>query len=235
MLHGVVKTINTIYEIHLTIEMKDVLKSLALMNATKRVLKISSKDLADRIGQSIQTASRKLKELEELGLIERTLTKDGQYVVITEKGRDLLYKEYLDYKSIFEGEGEMIIRGVVFSGMGEGRYYVSLEGYKKQFEELLGFTPYPGTLNVKIPREEMFFRNRLEELEGILIKGFSTPDRTFGDVKAFRCNVKGIGCAIVIPKRTHYPKDVLEIIAPVKLRDVLNLKDGDWVEMEVMS
>ncbi len=40
MLHGVVKTINTIYEIHLTIEMKDVLKSLALMNATKRVLKI---------------------------------------------------------------------------------------------------------------------------------------------------------------------------------------------------
>ncbi|WP_456328138.1 helix-turn-helix domain-containing protein, partial [Archaeoglobus sp.] len=77
--------------------MLQVLKALALMNATRKVLKISSKELAEKIGQSIQTASRKLKELEDEGLIERTLTKDGQFVVITDKGKELLYKEYLDY------------------------------------------------------------------------------------------------------------------------------------------
>jgi riboflavin kinase len=214
--------------------MLEVLKALALMNATKRVLKISSKELAEKIGQSVQTAARKLKELEEEGLIERTLTKDGQFVVITEKGKELLYKEYLDYKRIFEGEGEIVIRGKVFSGLGEGRYYVSLEGYKKQFEEKLGFTPYPGTLNIKIPREQMFFRTKLDEEEGILIEGFKTAERTFGEVKAFKCRINGIEGAVVIPKRTHYPKDVLEVIAPVKLRDVLKLKDGDWVEVEVM-
>ena len=228
------KTIYTISETHLTIEMLEVLKALALMNATKRVLKISSKELAEKIGQSVQTAARKLKELEEEGLIERTLTKDGQFVVITEKGKELLYKEYLDYKRIFEGEGEIVIRGKVFSGLGEGRYYVSLEGYKKQFEEKLGFTPYPGTLNIKIPREQMFFRTKLDEEEGILIEGFKTAERTFGEVKAFKCRINGIEGAVVIPKRTHYPKDVLEVIAPVKLRDVLKLKDGDWVEVEVM-
>jgi riboflavin kinase len=214
--------------------MLEVLKALALMNATKRVLKISSKELAEKIGQSVQTAARKLKELEEEGLIERTLTKDGQFVVITEKGKELLYREYLDYKRIFEGEDEIVIRGKVFSGLGEGRYYVSLEGYKKQFEEKLGFTPYPGTLNIKIPREQMFFRTKLDEEEGILIEGFKTAERTFGEVKAFKCRINGIEGAVVIPKRTHYPKDVLEVIAPVKLRDVLKLKDGDWVEVEVM-
>ena len=215
--------------------MLQVLKALALMNATRKVLKISSKELAEKIGQSIQTASRKLKELEDEGLIERTLTKDGQFVVITDKGRELLYREYLDYKRIFEGEGEFVIKGKVFSGLGEGRYYVSLEGYKRQFEEKLGFTPYPGTLNLKIPKEQMFFRAKLDEMDGIKIEGFKTKERTFGAVKAFGCRVDGIEGAIVIPQRTHYPKDVIEIIAPVKLRDVLGLKDGDWVEVEVIT
>ena len=219
---------------HLTYEMLEVLKQLALMNATRRVLKISSKELAEKIGQSVQTAARKLKELEEEGLIERTLTKDGQFIVITDKGKRLLYKEYLDYKSIFEGDETVTIRGKVFSGMGEGRYYVSLEGYRRQFVEKLGFDPYPGTLNLKIPKEQLYFRRRLDEEEGILIEGFSTPDRTFGEVKAFKCRVGGIDGAIVMPKRTHYPEDVLEVIAPVKLRDALKLKDGDYVEVEVI-
>ena len=140
----------------------------------------------------------------------------------------------LDYKKIFEGEGTITIRGKVFSGVGEGRYYVSLDGYRKQFIEKLGFDPYPGTLNLKIPKEQLYFRRRLDEEEGILIEGFSTPDRTFGEVKAFRCKVDGIEGAIVMPKRTHYPEDVLEVIAPVKLRDSLNLKDGDYVDVEVI-
>lgn len=214
------------------IEMLEVLKQLALMNASKKVLKISSKELADKINQSLQTAARKLKDLENNELIERTLTKDGQFIVITEKGKRKLYKEYLDYKKIFEEDETITIKGKVFSGVGEGRYYVSLKGYKEQFKEKLGFDPYPGTLNLKIPKEQLYFRRRLEEEDGILIEGFKTPDRTFGDVKAFKCKVNGIEGAIVLPKRTHYPSDVLEVIAPVKLRNY-GIKDGDFVEVEV--
>ncbi len=219
---------------HLDYEMLEVLKQLALMNATKKVLKISSKELAEKIGQSVQTAARKLKELEDEGLIERTITRDGQFIVITEKGKKMLYKEYLDYKKIFEEEGTITIKGRVFSGVGEGRYYVSLDGYRRQFIEKLGFDPFPGTLNLKIPKEQLYFRRKLDEEDGILIEGFSTPDRTFGEVKAFKCKIEGIEGAIVMPKRTHYPEDVLEVIAPVKLRDVLKLEDGDYVEVEVI-
>ncbi|MDI9645453.1 MAG: winged helix-turn-helix domain-containing protein/riboflavin kinase [Archaeoglobales archaeon] len=213
--------------------MIEVLKTLALMNASKKVLKISSKELAEKIGQSLQTAARKLKELEEAGLIERQITKDGQHIVITERGMQLLYKEYLDYKKIFEELESLKLVGKVFSGIGEGGYYVSLEGYKKQFKEKVGFEPYPGTLNVKILKEYLFFRRRLDEEEGIVIEGFSTPDRTFGNVKAFKCKIGGIDGAIVMPKRTHYPADVVEIIAPKKLREALKLKDGDLIEVEV--
>jgi riboflavin kinase len=213
--------------------MLSILKQLALMEAHKRVVKISSKELADKIDQSFQTAARKLKELEENGYILRTLEKDGQYIVITEEGEKVLYREYLDYKKIFEGVEEIFIRGKVFSGVGEGRYYVSLEGYRRQFKERLGFDPYPGTLNLRLPKEQAYLRRRIDEEEGIIINGFVTEDRTFGEVKAFKCRIGDYEGAVVLPQRTHYPKDVLEVISPVKLREKLKLENGDFIEVEV--
>ncbi|MEM2176736.1 MAG: winged helix-turn-helix domain-containing protein/riboflavin kinase [Archaeoglobaceae archaeon] len=214
--------------------MMEALKALALMNATREVVKISCKEFAEKINQSVQTASRRLKELEDNGLIERTITKDGQFVVITEKGRDILHAEYLDYKRIFEKNNTIKFHGIVFSGLGEGRYYVSLDGYKKQFREKLGIDPFPGTLNLRVPREEIGIKKRLEAEQGIKIDGFTAENRTFGEVKAFKCKVNGISAFIVMPKRTHHLSDVVEIISDKKLRDTLGLKDGDTVEVEVM-
>jgi len=37
----------------------------------------------------------------------------------------------------------------------------------------------------------------------------------------------------VIPGRTHYPDDVLELIAPVSLREALRVDDMDEVKVEV--
>jgi len=57
--------------------------------------------------------------------------------------------------------------------------------------------------------------------------------RTYGAVKAFRARIRGIESAVVMPERTHHPSDVIEVVAPVKLRDVLGLRDGDRVEIEI--
>ncbi|MCX8172705.1 MAG: winged helix-turn-helix domain-containing protein/riboflavin kinase [Archaeoglobaceae archaeon] len=213
--------------------MIEVLKTLALMKASREVIKVNCKELADKIGQSKQTAARRLKELEKMELIERTITKDGQLIAITEKGMNVLYAEYVDYKKIFERANSIKLHCTVFSGLGEGRYYVSLEGYRRQFIEKLGIDPFPGTLNLKIAKEDLILKKRLDAEEGIKIEGFKAENRSFGSAKVFKCKVNGLPAFVVIPQRTHYPGDVLEIISEKKLRDVLNLKDGDSVEVEV--
>jgi len=219
--------------IYLIFEMLETLKQLALMNAISKVVKVNSKKLASRINQSHQTAARKLKELEERGLIERVISKDGQYVKITEKGKMLLYKEYMDYRAIFGKKRDVVsIKGEVFAGFGEGKYYMSLENYKRQFIEKLGFEPYPGTLNLKLSKEQLMLRCELEKKEGIVINGFESEGRTFGSVKAFRCRIGDIDGAVILPERTHYT-DAVEVVAPVNLRKELGLKNGDRVEVKV--
>jgi riboflavin kinase len=37
----------------------------------------------------------------------------------------------------------------------------------------------------------------------------------------------------VVPGRTHYPDDIIEVIAPVALRRQLGMEDSDTVTVEV--
>ena len=49
----------------------------------------------------------------------------------------------------------------------------------------------------------------------------------------FRACIDAVECAIVFPQMPNYPNDVLEIIAPVCLREKLKLADGDAVTVAV--
>ncbi|RLF10854.1 MAG: riboflavin kinase, partial [Thermoprotei archaeon] len=187
-------------------------------------------------GLSQQTASRRLIELERRGLIRREVLRRGQAVMLTEKGLRELREVYLELKRVFEGEvASLTVVGEVFTGMGEGAYYVSREGYKRQFVAKLGFDPYPGTLNLRL-RDAQSLRSRelLDHFKGIEIEGFSDGDRTYGPVKCFRATINGrVEGALVMATRTHYGKDVVEFIAPVNVRRMLSLKDGDVVKAEI--
>ncbi len=212
-----------------------VLKEIALSGGLKEPVKISCQNMAEKLRTSPQTAARRLQDLEQSGMITRVLTGDGQLVMITEKGKHVLMKEYFEYKKIFEAEKResVILKGRLISGLGEGKYYVTREGYVKQFKEKLGFVPFPGTLNIKLDIEYLQLRGRLDEKQGIKINGFETKNRTFGECKCFLCRVDGKDGAVIIPSRTHYPSEILEIISPYNLREELNLADGDEVRVEV--
>ena len=124
-------------------------------------------------------------------------------------------------------EGERVrVRGKVAPGLGEGKYYISREGYRRQFSEKLGFEPSPGTLNLKL--QEPF---TLHDSDYIEIEGFSEEGRSFGGCICRPVRIGGIRGAIVRPERTGYPSTLLELIAPVKLREALGLSDGDEVEV----
>ncbi|MFA5415032.1 MAG: DUF120 domain-containing protein, partial [Methanoregula sp.] len=118
-------------------------------------------------------------------------------------------------------------------GLGEGKYYMSLAPYKQQFLSLLGFEPYPGTLNIRLAPGSMPARKKVDALSWTRIKGFSTDGRTFGDAKCIACRIGDTPCGIVVPGRTHYPEDIIEVIAPIALRRKLGIEDTDTVSVEV--
>jgi len=211
------------------------LKALALLGCGQKPIKISAKDLEADLKTSSKTISRNLKIMEEQGLIEREVGNSGQSVKINPVGMKLLSKEFADYKKIFQVKEQIELEGTIVSGIGEGQYYISIDGYAKQFKEKLGFVPYPGTLNVKIKEHCLALRKRMEEMPYIKIDGFSDGQRTYGASDCYPISIKGVCGYIIVPERTHYQQDLLEIIAPVKMRTELKLKDGDAVSVVVGS
>jgi riboflavin kinase len=216
------------------------LKFVALDGARSGSVKISCSSLADRLDASSQTASRRLQRLERSGYLERDVVADGQWVSLTESGEAALHREYDHYRRIFEGPDASTIElaGTVTSGMGEGRHYISLPGYMEQFEERLGYEPFPGTLNVDLDEESIRTRSAISSLSGVPIDGWEDDERTFGPATCYPASVEYEGdtaatAHIIVPERTHHDETQLEIIAPVKLRDELGLDDGDAVAVSV--
>jgi riboflavin kinase len=215
------------------------LLKLAEMGAHRRTAKISTEYLASKLGISQQTASRHLIELEHKGCIQRTITPEGSLIKIVDSGLKEIQKLYSSLRFLIEAAypPSVTLEGTVFTGLGEGAYYISKEVYRKQFIEKLGFDPYPGTLNLKLVTEyDLKTRTELETYPAIEIEGFKNENRTFGLVKCYPATIdnrfKG---ALILALRSHYDVSVVEIIAPVCLRKQLNLKDGHKVKVEVFT
>ncbi len=204
------------------------------MGAHNKPVELSSVEFAPHIDGSPQTAARKLKNLEDEKLISRQILHKGQLISITKNGLAALQNELNDYQEIFSGNGSIkVLSGKVITGLGEGQYYISLEGYRAQFREKLGFDPYPGTLNLKLDPESIELRKRISANTRIL--GFTDQNRTFGSGSCFNVRISDIKGAVITPERTHYPEDIIEVIAPLNLRDYLNIKDGSVVNVEVIK
>lgn len=214
-----------------------ILLYLASRGGGSRWVNISTKTLGLELGFSQQTASRRLQKLERRGLLERIVSRRGEKLKLTDAGLELVRQLYYSIAFTLPPvlEATLDFEGRVFTGLGEGRYYMSLEGYVKQVEEKLGFKPYPGTLNLRLTsREDVVNRVKLEEYPSIILSGFSNGKRTYGSVRAFRATINGYKpAAVIIPSRTIHKIDVLEVIAPINLRELLRLKDGDTVRVRV--
>ena len=214
------------------------LYKLAEMGARSRTIKVSTEYLAEKMGASQQTASRNLIELDKKAWIRRTITPEGCLIKITETGVAELKKLYSNLRLIMEAAypPSVTLEGVLFTGLGEGAYYVTRDKYRKQFMEKLGFDPYPGTLNIKLTSEyDTKARSELETYPGIEIEGFKDESRTFGNVKCYPAVINNkMKGAVIFALRSHYNSSVLEIIAPTYLRNKLKLKDGHKVKVEVL-
>ena len=114
------------------------------------------------------------------------------------------------------------MRGTVDTGKGVAAGLV--DHLEARLVDMLGFRPYPGTMNLRdVPG--------LDDL----------PERRMGDVDIALencdgiglrpCSVGGVRAAIVRPIAPGYPNWKSELVAPVHLRTLFGLEDGDAVEL----
>jgi riboflavin kinase len=208
------------------------LEILATAHADHAPAVFTSGELGVQLGVSQQAADRYLVRLARIGLIGRTLSQRRQQLTLTPPAVELLRRRYHIYRRIFEGPARVRFEGQVASGLGEGRYYLSQPGYVLQFSERLGYPPYPGTLNIRVPPSEMVRVGAVKEWKGIRIDGFQASGRTFGGATCYVGHLSGRPAHLIVPDRTSH-KDVVEFVAPEFLREALTLKDGDTIDVEI--
>lgn len=114
-------------------------------------------------------------------------------------------------------------RGRVVSGLGEGGRYVAI--YSGSFQRALGYIPFPGTLNVLLsaPLD-------LSKCAGKLIE---PPSDKYREVYAYPARIMGLSAHVVRPRVNKHGDNVLELIAPINIREGLGLREGDEVEIEI--
>ena len=124
---------------------------------------------------------------------------------------------------------EIVLKGKVFSGNKGGKLFVNLPWVRKQMDEKLGFNPYAGTLNLRLPNETAL--DRLREADGIII----VPEKGYSEGKCFKALVnEKVEGAVVLPDVPDYPLDLLEVLAPVNLRKNFGLIDGMEVVVNII-
>jgi len=159
-------------------------------------------------------------------------------ITLTDRGLSALNEVLQELKVHLEGAGSevFVFDGVVASGLFEGAYYISKDGYREQIKEKLGYDPFPGTLNVKINQEDFDKRRRLERHPSFVLQGFKDGERSFGSAKCYPLllndEMKG---ALIVADRTIHDLTTMEIISPVYLRRHFGLSDGDSVKLSFLS
>ncbi|MBM4400366.1 MAG: DUF120 domain-containing protein, partial [Crenarchaeota archaeon] len=96
-------------------------------------------------------------------------------------------------------------------------------------KQKLDFTPYPGTLNVRLSEESVKRKKLLEKAHSVKV----CPADGYCNGTLIKALIGSLECAIVVPEVVGYPKEVLEIIAPVNLRETRQLEDGCEVTVTV--
>jgi riboflavin kinase, archaea type len=216
------------------------LAKLLLKGAKDNFIEFTSTDIGIEINKSQQAASKIILELQEMKYVERIKKGHGYMIRVTEEGLSSVKKmsEFLNM-ALNSSPGNIHFNGILVSGMGEGKYYMSLEGYRKQFKKKIGYIPYPGTLNIRIfDPLSLENREKIERFGYQFIDGFRDSERTYGWVKCYSAIMNDnvdIQSDLLILERTHHDKNMLEIIAPVNIKQLMGLKNGDNVKVTLQA
>jgi CTP-dependent riboflavin kinase len=120
------------------------------------------------------------------------------------------------------------ITGRIESGIQKGAFFTQLDWVQQQCHKKLGFKPYAGTLNLEIAEDAVPMIAELLQKSGMELV---SPDARFCSGHVFPVSVMGVTGAILAPAdevRAH-GSNIIEIIAPISLKDALDVADGDEI------
>lgn len=124
------------------------------------------------------------------------------------------------------------ISGKIVKGIQKGSYFTNLDWVQEQCMIKLGFRPHPGTLNLQI---ENGCLQILDQLKNEPYKELIPPDPKFCTAKVYPVVIGKEKCALLIPDesvRVHGAM-IVEFIAPKRLKDALNVDDGDYLTVVI--
>ena len=214
------------------------LAELLSNGARYNFVQITTSSLGKSIKKSQQAASKHILELENGGFIERVMTGRHVSVKITQKGYSELVKLHSILGStLVSSPSQLELNGSIISGLGEGAYYMSLNGYTKQFKVKIGYIPFSGTLNIKLNQlQATQVIQQLDELDNVMLEPFSDGKRTYGWVKCFHATLNdSIKCELIRLERTHHDSSVIELISKNNLRKTTRLKSGSKVTLQITA
>jgi riboflavin kinase len=122
------------------------------------------------------------------------------------------------------------LEGVLASGLGQGAHFTQLEWVRHAIRRMIGFDPYPGTLNLRLVDTDMLRAWRRIRKGPALVLIPPPPEqcraRLFPAVVA-----QDVRAAVVVPDVTRHDDDLIELVAAVHMRSVLGLQDNDRVRL----
>jgi CTP-dependent riboflavin kinase len=134
------------------------------------------------------------------------------------------------------------LEGIIFSDQGAAAGFMALDWVQQALKQSLGFSPFPATLNLR-PKahEDVMAWDRVQrELKGLDLfppnSNFCTAQIFFVEISAAAMtDSKTIKGAVLLPEVANYPKDKIEVVASVRLKDRFGVRDGDQLTLEFIN
>ena len=125
----------------------------------------------------------------------------------------------------------MTIEGQLVRGLGRAAEFTQLDWVRRQFIELAGIDPHPGTVNLSVND-----RHREQWKSWCALPGaaMESEDAAFCSARCYPVRVEGrIPGAIVLPQVADYPEHKVEVVAALPVRQHLSLDEGARVRLEL--
>ena len=122
------------------------------------------------------------------------------------------------------------LEGKIVSGAQQAAFFTQLDWVQEQLQDKYGFKPFPGTLNLEIEGEHSAF---IETLQKKKLIELVPPDPKFCTAKTIPAIIGDIEGVVIIPEEdvNIHAANIIELIAPVKVKEALDVKDGDRLEL----